>query len=140
MFKKSNKKSGEQKHWIKNLYWPITAKMTTPTQFPTNEFLTPRGYKRTLRAHLKSNWPQTLTRFNREIEVFSTSNFLAIALSSYWWRHQIRQTKYTFNHFCISASPHARLLNLYKTWCTESQKKEKDEKHWESCVERTQRW
>ena len=98
MSKKSNKKSSEQKHWIKNLYWPITAKMTTPTQFPTNEFLTTRGYKRTLRAHLKSNWPHIFTRFNREIEVFSTSNFLAIALSPYWWHHQIRQTKYTFNH------------------------------------------
>ena len=61
-------------------------------------FLTPHGYKRNLRANLKSNWSQIFTRFNREIEAFSTSNFMAIFPSPYWWRHQICQTKYTFDH------------------------------------------
>ena len=44
-----------QKHKIKNAYWPIASKMTTSTQFPTKDILTPHQYKMTLRAYLTSN-------------------------------------------------------------------------------------
>ena len=101
--KNQTKKSSEQKDWIKNLYWPITVKMTITTQFSKNDSLTPHGYKKTLRAHLKSNWSQIFTRFNKEIEVFSTSSFVAISLSLYWWRYQIHQTKCTFNHKLVGS-------------------------------------
>ena len=76
---------------IKNVYWLIAAKMTTSTQFPTKDVLTPHKYKRTLRAHLKSNWSQIFTKCHKGVKFSSNSNFEIIGLSIYWWIHQTRQ-------------------------------------------------
>ena len=54
--KKNNKanKNSAQKSKIKNVYWSITAKITTSIQFPIKDCLTPHRYKINLRAHLGS--------------------------------------------------------------------------------------
>ena len=42
--KKLKKNNGVQKIRIKNVYWPITAKVTTSTQFSVTDFLTSHIY------------------------------------------------------------------------------------------------
>ena len=41
---KKNKQNGVQKNKIKNVFWPVTAKMTTSSQLPTKDFLTPHRF------------------------------------------------------------------------------------------------
>lgn len=65
--------------------------MTTSILFPRKDILTPHRYKRTLSVHLTSNWPQIFAKCRRGVEVFSMGSFWAIALSTYWLQHQIRQ-------------------------------------------------
>ena len=84
-------KNSVQKNKIKNVYWSITAKMTTSTQFTMQLISIPHRYKRTLRVHLTSNWPQIFIRFPKGVEVLTTGSFAAIAPSIYRLRHQTRK-------------------------------------------------
>ena len=89
--KQMKKKNNLQKSKIKNVYWPITAKMTTSTQFPIDNFLTPYRYNKIPDGHLTSNWPKIFTRCFKEVKVSSTGSFVIIALSTRLLRHQIRE-------------------------------------------------
>ena len=71
-----------QKLKIKNVHWPITAKMTAPTQFPKIESSTPHRYKMTLRAYV-FNSPQIFARCHIGLQVSSKDSFVVIALSTY---------------------------------------------------------
>lgn len=76
---KANKNSAP-KSKIKDVYWPITAKITTSIQFPIKDCLIPHRYKINLKAHLGSRRPQIFTRCHGGVEVFSMDVFGAIAL------------------------------------------------------------
>ena len=75
-----------------NMYiGPLLSKWQRKPSFQQRLFWPPYRSNRTLRAYWMSNCPQIFTNCHRGLEVFSTPNFWAIILSTYWLLYQIRQ-------------------------------------------------
>ena len=66
---------------------PLATKMTTSIQFPTKDVWLLTNIK----GRCGRIWRPFYLKCHRGVQVLSRNNFGAIALSTYWWPHQIRQ-------------------------------------------------